>query len=85
MGLSSSTVPQVKFEIAHGQMAERAQARMLEFLDKRAMCSSDHVIEVGARHPERQHADLDRADTLGLAQLYHWGASGRSRITPTHI
>ncbi|MBI3539335.1 MAG: transcription-repair coupling factor [Candidatus Eisenbacteria bacterium] len=74
-------VPQVKVAVAHGQMAERELERvMLEFLDrKHDVLVSTMIIESGLDIPSVNTLILDRADTLGLAQLYQLrGRVGRS-------
>ncbi|HKQ58882.1 MAG TPA: transcription-repair coupling factor, partial [Candidatus Eisenbacteria bacterium] len=74
-------VPQVKVAVAHGQMAERDLERvMLEFLDKKSdVLVSTMIIESGLDIPSVNTLILDRADTLGLAQLYQLrGRVGRS-------
>jgi transcription-repair coupling factor (superfamily II helicase) len=74
-------VPQVKCEVAHGQMAEKDLERvMLEFLDKKSdVLVSTMIIESGLDIPSVNTLILDRADMLGLAQLYQLrGRVGRS-------
>jgi transcription-repair coupling factor (superfamily II helicase) len=74
-------VPQVRVVVAHGQMAERELERvMLEFLDRKSdVLVSTMIIESGLDIPSVNTLILDRADTLGLAQLYQLrGRVGRS-------
>ncbi|MGH7729792.1 MAG: transcription-repair coupling factor, partial [Candidatus Eiseniibacteriota bacterium] len=74
-------VPQVRVAVAHGQMAERDLERvMLEFLDRKSdVLVSTMIIESGLDIPSVNTLILDRADTLGLAQLYQLrGRVGRS-------
>jgi transcription-repair coupling factor (superfamily II helicase) len=74
-------VPQVRIAVAHGQMAERELERiMLEFLDRRwDVLVSTMIIESGIDMPSVNTLIVDRADTLGLAQLYQLrGRVGRS-------
>ena len=74
-------VPQVRVAIGHGQMAERELERvMLEFLDKKSdVLVATMIIESGLDIPNVNTLILDRADTLGLAQLYQLrGRVGRS-------
>jgi len=74
-------VPQVRVAVAHGQMAERELERvMLEFLDRRYdVLVSTMIIESGLDIPSVNTLFVDRADTLGLAQLYQLrGRVGRS-------
>ncbi|MBI5708821.1 MAG: transcription-repair coupling factor [Candidatus Eisenbacteria bacterium] len=74
-------VPQVRVAVAHGQMAERELERvMLEFLDQRwDVLVSTMIIESGIDMPTVNTLIVDRADTLGLAQLYQLrGRVGRS-------
>ena len=74
-------VPQVRIGVAHGQMAERELERvMLDFLDRRydALVST-MIIESGLDIPSVNTLIVDRADTLGLADLYQLrGRVGRS-------
>jgi transcription-repair coupling factor (superfamily II helicase) len=74
-------VPQVRVAVAHGQMAERELERvMLEFLDRQYdVLISTMIIESGLDIPSVNTLIVDRADTLGLAQLYQLrGRVGRS-------
>jgi transcription-repair coupling factor (superfamily II helicase) len=74
-------VPQVKVSVGHGQMAERELERvMLEFLDRKSdVLVSTMIIESGIDMPSVNTLVVDRADTLGLAQLYQLrGRVGRS-------
>jgi len=74
-------VPQVRVAVAHGQMAERELERvMLEFLDRKSdVLVATMIIESGLDIPSVNTLILDRADTLGLAQLYQLrGRVGRS-------
>ena len=74
-------VPQVRVAIGHGQMAERELERvMLDFLEKKTdVLVSTMIIESGLDIPSVNTLILDRADTLGLAQLYQLrGRVGRS-------
>jgi len=74
-------VPQVRVAVAHGQMAERQLENvMLEFLDrKHDVLVSTMIIESGLDIPSVNTLIVDRADTLGLAQLYQLrGRVGRS-------
>ncbi len=74
-------VPQVRVAVAHGQMGERDLERvMLEFLDRKTdVLVSTMIIESGLDIPSVNTLILDRADTLGLAQLYQLrGRVGRS-------
>jgi len=74
-------VPQIRLGVAHGQMNERELERvMLEFLDRRhdALVST-MIIESGLDIPTVNTLIVDRADTLGLADLYQLrGRVGRS-------
>jgi transcription-repair coupling factor (superfamily II helicase) len=74
-------VPSVRVAVAHGQMAERELERvMLDFLDRKSdVLVSTMIIESGLDIPSVNTLILDRADTLGLAQLYQLrGRVGRS-------
>jgi transcription-repair coupling factor (superfamily II helicase) len=75
-------VPEARVGIAHGQMAESALERvMLEFWDKQydvLLCTT--IIESGIDIPTANTLVVDRADALGLAQLYQIrGRVGRAR------
>jgi transcription-repair coupling factor (superfamily II helicase) len=79
--LVAKLVPQVRIAVAHGQMAERDLERvMLDFLDRRYdVLVSTMIIESGLDIPSVNTLIVDRADTLGLAQLYQLrGRVGRS-------
>ncbi|MBV9603883.1 MAG: transcription-repair coupling factor [Solirubrobacterales bacterium] len=74
--------PNMKFEVAHGQMEERElEQRMLAFLRGDAdvlVCTS--IIESGIDIPQANTLIVERADTFGLAQLYQIrGRVGRSK------
>ncbi len=74
--------PEMRFEVAHGQMDERQlETRMLAFLRGDAdvlVCTS--IIESGIDIPQANTLIVERADTFGLAQLYQIrGRVGRSR------
>jgi transcription-repair coupling factor (superfamily II helicase) len=74
-------VPQVRVAVAHGQMPERELERvMVDFLDHKSdVLVSTMIIESGLDIPTVNTLILDRADTLGLAQLYQLrGRVGRS-------
>jgi transcription-repair coupling factor (superfamily II helicase) len=75
-------VPEARVAVAHGQMPEEQLERiMLEFWDKQydvLVCTT--IIESGIDIPSANTLIVDRADTLGLAQLYQLrGRVGRSR------
>jgi transcription-repair coupling factor (superfamily II helicase) len=74
-------LPDVRFVVGHGQMAEGALDKvMLAFADGAAdvlVCTT--IIESGLDIPNANTIIIDRADTLGLAQLYQLrGRVGRS-------
>jgi len=74
-------VPQVRVAVAHGQMAERQLERvMLDFLERKSdVLVSTMIIESGLDIPSVNTLILDRAEMLGLAQLYQLrGRIGRS-------
>jgi transcription-repair coupling factor (superfamily II helicase) len=75
-------VPQLRFEVAHGQLDERQlEQRMLRFLRGDAdvlVCTS--IIESGIDIPQANTLIVEGADRFGLAQLYQIrGRVGRSR------
>ncbi|MDO8485698.1 MAG: transcription-repair coupling factor [Candidatus Limnocylindrales bacterium] len=74
-------LPGVRFVVGHGQMAEGALDKvMIAFADGAAdvlVCTT--IIESGLDIPNANTIVIDRADTLGLAQLYQLrGRVGRS-------
>ena len=74
-------VPEVRVMVAHGQMKERElEDRIHGFLRKEAdvlLCTT--IIESGVDMPNVNTILVNRADTLGLAQLYQLrGRVGRS-------
>jgi transcription-repair coupling factor (superfamily II helicase) len=75
-------LPEVRFEVAHGQLEERAlEQRMMSFLRRESdvlVCTS--IIESGLDIPQANTLVVERSDTFGLAQLYQIrGRVGRSR------
>jgi transcription-repair coupling factor (superfamily II helicase) len=75
--------PQVRVLVAHGQMPERElEDRMLKFLAGDAdVLVSTTIIESGLDIPQANTLIVDRADQLGLAQLYQIrGRVGRSDL-----
>jgi len=76
--------PGLRFLVAHGQMTERElEERMHEFLAGDAdVLVSTTIIESGIDIPQANTLIIERADTLGLAQLYQIrGRVGRSDVT----
>jgi transcription-repair coupling factor (superfamily II helicase) len=74
-------VPQVRVVVGHGQMHEHEMERvMLDFTEGRAdVLVATMIIESGIDIPTVNTLIVDRADTLGLAQLYQLrGRVGRS-------
>ena len=74
-------LPSVRFVVGHGQMPEGALEKvMITFADGAAdilVCTT--IIESGLDIPNANTIIIDRADTLGLAQLYQLrGRVGRS-------
>ena len=74
-------VPEAKVAVAHGQMRERELEQvMLDFYHQRfnvLVCTT--IIETGIDIPSANTIFIDRADKLGLAQLYQIrGRVGRS-------
>ena len=75
-------VPDANIGIAHGQMKERQLERvMLDFWDKSYdVLLTTTIIESGLDIPTANTLIVDRADRLGLAQLYQLrGRVGRAR------
>jgi transcription-repair coupling factor (superfamily II helicase) len=77
----SRAVPEARVLVAHGQMPERElEACMLRFYHGEAdvlLCTT--IIESGLDVPRANTIVIDRADTLGLAQIYQLrGRVGRS-------
>jgi transcription-repair coupling factor (superfamily II helicase) len=75
-------VPEARVAVAHGQMPERRLERaMLDFWDKACdVLVTTTIIESGLDIPTANTLIVDRADRLGLAQLYQLrGRVGRSR------
>ncbi len=73
--------PQLRFIVGHGQMAERElEDQMLKFLAGDAdVLVSTTIIESGLDIPQANTLIVERADLLGLAQLYQIrGRVGRS-------
>jgi transcription-repair coupling factor (superfamily II helicase) len=74
-------MPEVRFSVAHGQMAEQELEKvMLEFLrgDSQVLVTTT-IIESGLDIPNANTLIVERADLLGLAQLYQIrGRIGRS-------
>ncbi len=74
-------LPQVRFVVAHGQMPEKHLERVIiDFMDGKYDCLvSTMIIESGIDIPNVNTIIIDRADTLGLSQLYQIrGRVGRS-------
>jgi transcription-repair coupling factor (superfamily II helicase) len=74
-------VPEVRILVAHGQMRERElEDKMLTFVRGEVdvlLCTT--IIESGLDHPRANTILIDRADALGLAQLYQLrGRVGRA-------
>jgi len=75
-------VPQVKYVVAHGQMAPGdVEDRMSAFYDKKYdVLVSTTIIESGLDIPSANTLIIHRADRFGLAQLYQLrGRVGRSK------
>jgi transcription-repair coupling factor (superfamily II helicase) len=76
--------PELRFLVAHGQMAERElEEHMLSFLAGDAdVLVSTTIIESGLDIPQANTLIVERAEALGLAQLYQIrGRVGRSDVT----
>jgi transcription-repair coupling factor (superfamily II helicase) len=82
----SQLCPGLRFLVAHGQMSERdLEERMHAFLAGDAdVLVSTTIIESGIDIPQANTLVVERADALGLAQLYQIrGRVGRSDV-PAH-
>ena len=77
-------VPEARVAVAHGQMHEDQLERvMLDFWDKQYdVLVSTTIIESGIDIPNANTLIVDRADTLGLAQLYQLRGTGRALARP---
>jgi transcription-repair coupling factor (superfamily II helicase) len=76
--------PELRFIVAHGQMREKElEDHMLSFLAGDAdVLVSTTIIESGLDIPQANTLIVERADALGLAQLYQIrGRVGRSDVT----
>ncbi len=76
--------PELRIVVAHGQMRERdLEARMIRFLRGDAdVLVSTTIIESGLDIPQANTLVIERADLLGLAQLYQIrGRVGRSDLS----
>jgi len=76
--------PGLRLLVAHGQMKERdLEERMMQFLSGDAdVLVSTTIIESGLDIPQANTLIVERADMLGLAQLYQIrGRVGRSDLT----
>jgi transcription-repair coupling factor (superfamily II helicase) len=75
-------VPQMRFEVAHGQLDDgELERRMLSFLrgDSDVLVATS-IIESGIDIPQANTLIVERADIFGLSQLYQIrGRVGRSR------
>ncbi len=74
-------LPELRFDIGHGQMPERHLEKvMMDFLERRSdVLVSTMIIESGLDLPNVNTILIHRADTFGLAQLYQLrGRVGRS-------
>ena len=77
----SDLLPQVRFGVAHGQMPSRQLEQiMFDFLERKYDCLvSTMIIESGIDIPSVNTILVNRADALGLSQLYQIrGRVGRS-------
>ncbi|HEY6055284.1 MAG TPA: transcription-repair coupling factor, partial [Gaiellaceae bacterium] len=76
--------PDLRYAVAHGQMPEKElEQKMMEFLAGDAdVLVSTTIIESGLDIPQANTLIVERADQLGLAQLYQIrGRVGRSDVT----
>ncbi len=78
----SELLPEARIAVAHGQMKEKELERvMLDFVNRESdILVSTMIVESGLDIPNVNTIIVNRADTLGLAQLYQLrGRVGRSR------
>jgi transcription-repair coupling factor (superfamily II helicase) len=81
-GHVTELLPEARIAVAHGQMHERELERvMLDFVDRKYdILVSTMIVESGLDIPNVNTIIVNRADALGLAQLYQLrGRVGRSR------
>lgn len=74
-------VPEAEIIVAHGQLSENVlEKRMLDFVENKAdVLLSTTIIETGLDIPNVNTIIVDKADNLGLSQLYQLrGRVGRS-------
>jgi transcription-repair coupling factor (superfamily II helicase) len=78
--------PKARVIVAHGQMGERElEDKMLAFLSGDAdVLVSTTIIESGLDIPDANTLIVERADTLGLAQLYQIRGRVGRRDVPAH-
>jgi len=79
----TSLLPNARIVVGHGQMDEHElEEVMIKFLEKKAdvlLCTT--IIESGLDVPSANTIVINRADTMGLAQLYQLrGRVGRSNV-----
>src|SRR5262245_6603473 len=79
-------LPELRLLVAHGQMGERElEDKMLSFLAGDAdVLVSTTIIESGLDIPEANTLIVERADQLGLAQLYQIRGRVGRRDVPAH-
>jgi transcription-repair coupling factor (superfamily II helicase) len=74
-------VPEARFAVAHGQMAEQSLAKVMEEFNRGEVdvLVSTSIIESGLDIPNANTLIVDRADRFGLSQLYQLrGRVGRA-------
>ncbi len=78
--------PELRFIVAHGQMGERElEDRMFSFLSGEGdVLVSTTIIESGLDIPQANTLIVERADALGLAQLYQIRGRVGRRDVPAH-
>jgi transcription-repair coupling factor (superfamily II helicase) len=80
-GFLQRICPQLRFGVAHGQMAERQLEKVIvDFMDRKFdVLITTMIIESGVDMPSVNTMVVNRADRFGLAQLYQLrGRVGRS-------
>src|SRR3546814_8672631 len=78
------TVPEVRYVVAHGQMApSQVEERMSAFYDRHyEVLVSTTIVESGLDIPSANTMLINRADRFGMAPPYHLRAREAGRAAP---